>query len=150
MERKAGGKLNDRKRKGLTAMELVLYVLAFVFVLSIIGGAFYMYNLWRQKTALVNGFNTIMAGLTSYYASNQKYPAVDGWGWDADNSYVPPFITNGGWNYRCNANTITITTPPIPNGKVRTQVLQYFQSKCDAASLNGNRAVCTLNNRVCF
>ena len=139
----------DRK-KAITAMELILYVLAFVFVLSVIGGAFYMYNIWRQKTDILNGFNTIIAGLTSYYSSNQRYPAASDWSWDAGNSYIPPYITNGGWSYSCASNTMTITTPPIQNAKVRTQVLQYFQSKCDAASLSGNRAVCTLYNRVCY
>ena len=137
-------------KKGLTAMELVLYILAFVFVLSVIGGAFYMYNIWRQKTDLINAFNTIISGLTSYYASNQKYPSGTGWTWDTGDSYIPPYIKNSGWNYSCASNTMRITTPVVNSSKVRTQVLQYFQSKRDVANLDGDKVVCTLYQRVCY
>jgi len=141
---------NPVKKTALTAMEFILYLVGFLFVLGLIGAAYYQFNITRQKTSLINSFNALLSGLNSYYSSNQKYPAGSGWSWNSGYAYVPPNIQNGGWQYSCNSNTITITTPPIDNAKVRTQVLQYFQSKCDAASTSGNSAVCTLYNRVCY
>lgn len=141
---------NPIKKAGITAMEFILYLAVFLFVLALIGGAYYYFNIVKQKASIINDFNALLGGLNSYYSSNQKYPAGSGWAWNNGYAYVAPNIQNGGWQYSCNSNTITITTPPIDNPKVRTQVLQYFQSKCDAASTSGNSAVCTLYNRVCY
>jgi hypothetical protein len=112
--------------------------------------AFNMYRIWKTKTDVINGFNSVITGLNSYYANNQKYPAASDWSWDSGNTYIPPQITNGGWKYSCSSNTMQIETPPIGNDKVRTQIYQYFQNKCDAASLDGNAVICTLYNRVCY
>ena len=69
---------NPVKKTALTVMELIVYLVVFLFVLGLIGAAYYQFNITRQKTSLINGFNALLSGLNSYYSSNQKYPAGSG------------------------------------------------------------------------
>jgi hypothetical protein len=115
-----------------------------------------IYIFFTQIRPMIVGYqyssqlSSIINGLNSYYSNYHKYPAGSGWSWNTNYAYVPQDIIQSGWQYQCQSNTITITSPQIGNAKVLERLRGSATSQCDSASINNNRVVCTLFNKPCW
>ncbi|MGC8579396.1 MAG: hypothetical protein ACP5MB_04990 [bacterium] len=139
-------KLKDQR--GFSVMDLMVWAGVVVVLLGIIGTAAVFFNRWKVKEEYANEFKMIESGLAAYFQSTYKYPP-SGWSWDTNGAYVPQRVVNKGWQYQCSNNQITITTPPITQTQVFSQIYNTFQARCDSASQNGSSLTCTLYNKPC-
>jgi hypothetical protein len=139
------------KRAGLEdAIGIILKFGIVAFVIGIIIFVIFQLRPMIEGYQYSSQLSTIINGLNSYYSNYHKYPAGNGWDWNTNYAYVPQDIIQSGWQYQCQSNTITITSPQIGNAKVLERVKGSATSQCDNAKINNNRVVCTLYNKPCW
>lgn len=143
-----------KTRKGFISFDFILTIGLIALVLS--GILLVLLPKAKEMIAkrnIVNTYQTIQSGLSSYYSDTNFYPGGSGWTWNTNNAYIPQDIINKGWSYSCASNTMTIETPAISNPKVRTSVenqLNTMVSKNNgSATLDGNKVKITIPDTPC-
>ena len=134
---------------GFSVMDILIWSAIVGVIAGFLGVGFVYFTKWKERQTVINELRMITTGLDSYYQNFYRYPSGSGWGWNTNNAFVPQEVINKGWQYQCSGNTITLTTPPIPDQKVIGQLLGEFQTKCDNSGVSGNSLVCQLNNKPC-
>jgi hypothetical protein len=94
--------------------------------------------------------SAIISGLNSYASNYRKYPYGSGWDWNTDYAYISRDILESGWDYQCQDNKITITSPQLLNPKVLERVKGSATSQCDEVKVEGKRVECILYNKPCW
>lgn len=149
MEKAKTVKTKRKREAGFSVMDLLIWGGVVAVILGILGVASVYFTKWKEKQTVMSEFRIITTGLDSYYQNTYRYPSGTGWSWNTNNAFIPSEVVNKGWQYSCSGNTITITSPNIPDQKIIGQLITDFQSKCDNAGVQGNQIVCQLVNKPC-